>query len=271
MLAVRAFVNGCISLARRSAVSFSIAGGCAMDFAFPSVATIATLWEWVRSNFGLWVAVLKDPASVIGSQDLAAPETTLKAAQFAAFCWFISAVANAPWSLAILKVEPSVALLVVGFVLTFLTALIFAATHHIVARIVRGKGSFNAVLVTSLYGMAFYPLVELPNYIVIDREMVVAISDPANEDKLGILLAATSGTRLAIAALAVGTLFVYLVWKFTPVICIVQRVGRIRGVFVAFMTLAVGAMAWSNVQQPIVHGLVQKEPKAGLPSHFSSR
>ncbi len=131
---------------------------------------------------------------------------------------------------------------VINFVLAAITIFIYIVAQLISAKVVRGKGSFNACAISVLYATAFWPLVYLPVIATLDRHKLYK----------GIL----SNTHPALSFSDVGTLSIdyglwliiglFVVMRIASMMKVVHNVGRYRAFFICILTMPL-AMTVDNV------------------------
>lgn len=209
-----------------------------MEVPVPSLENLKAGWSWTVEKLQLWFEVLKDPAGVLKKIDLNSTTSAIDAIQFAIFPILLACVITLP----IYLMTKDTTLGFLGyFIVALITAagstLVYSIAQRISAIFLRGKGTFNACAIATLYAAAFRPLVDLTNYFQVNhRELIRKVSDGNTRNALPPdELITLTGDFLITLVLAA-----YLTVKFVPVTCYVHGVGRLRAVMIIWLTMIIG-------------------------------
>jgi hypothetical protein len=200
-----------------------------MEVPVPSLDNVKTVWDWALGQLGSWFKVLSNPVAVLSAIDLDSSDATIKAIQFAAFPLTLGPALMTPISLLNEGIRTSVGIFgyfVANVILNVFTLGIAVVGQRLGAKLVRGKGSWNACAISSLYGTAFWPIFVLTAYVGANYPE----STKGAEAPPGPMLI------VSITALVSG---LYVLLKFIPMTMFVHRVGRFRAWVICSITVIV--------------------------------
>ena len=203
-----------------------------MEIPVPSLESIKAVWTWTTSQVETSFKVMRDPVAILSDVDLTSTASIIKALQFAAFPILLLAALDIPVSVTVEKIRTSIG--VVGYFVydVFASVLligIVVGAQRAAAVLVRGKGSLEACVISTLYGTAFWPIAALPGFTVINyRDFVGKDLD-------------TPAAIFAFVAVGITLFLVFVLFlsKYVPMARHVHKVGRLRGVVIVLLVMAI--------------------------------
>lgn len=199
-----------------------------MALELPPVETIRTLWDWTRQNLDLWARTFGSLRGTPEGRDLDGAETLIAALQFSFFAIFLALLVELPIAALIWPGWMAPTRLLALAAEHYIQIVVVALCQRAVAFALRGGGSLRACLVATLFGTAYWPLVNLSDYAV--------LADPGSGTALiGCDFSRDTAPRLLrmpriVTLLAVDLgLLAFLLTRFIPAIRLVHGVGAVRG------------------------------------------
>jgi hypothetical protein len=127
---------------------------------------------------------------------------------------------------------------------------IYALSQRFSAAVVFGRGRMNACLIATLYASAFWPLVVLQNFEMIEFAVPFSTALKGNGNIFELL---TRGqlVELTLSGLLATVLSIYLLSKFVQMARATHKVGRVRACMISFGTILVGTTTTLVVFEPI--------------------
>jgi hypothetical protein len=210
-----------------------------MEVPVPSLENIKAAWAWAIDQLDIWFQVIRDPVATLSAIDLDSPKETIKAIQFAVFPLMLGPLLMIPIPLFVPDVGSSLGIVgyfIVNVILNVLGAYIASVGQRLGAKVLRGKGLFNARAISTLYGMAFWPVMVLNVYIGANHHDVYR--------KLDAQIGLTASDYLTPLTDVIGFLVVgaFLLSKYVPMTRYVHKVGRFRAFCICLFTIAVSAV-----------------------------
>jgi len=208
-----------------------------MDIPTLSLEFLKTGWNWTIERLELWIELLRDPLERTRSIDINSTSAIVDAVQFAVFPLALTTIITLPLYLAI----KDHALGFTGYLIaaTFdncALLFVYAIAQRAGAIIMRGKATFNACLVVTLYASAFFPLVGLEDYVMMGRGHLYSkvLTDRS--------LDPAETTQFLFDSLFLLALAIYLTFRFVPVTRHVQKVGTFRAIAIIWLTMFIGGI-----------------------------
>lgn len=180
---------------------------------------VVPLGRFLLRQLSVWVAVVRDPLKVVSEAVSEPPQSILPALSLALFAYLLTLMVAFP-RLVLAGMDTSrTTIFIADFVLTFMSFGLIGLTVYVVGWLLGGRGSLLSSLVAGLYLTAFWPIVQLTDYVL-----------SPDLSWLGLSVKAVTIAHMAI--LATVTVFVagFVTVKAGPVIGYVHGFSRARAV-----------------------------------------
>ncbi|WP_020586357.1 hypothetical protein [Desulfobacter curvatus] len=205
-----------------------------MEIPFPSKEFFVFVANWMKKNLHLWLMVLQNPCSSVVQPDSDLTEAACSALSFLLFVYVIVLVIVLPEFVLFYGIDvknPMVILIDCISVILFM--IFFGSLLFLFGKVVGGKGNFLTVFISSIYLVAFWPIIQMTDYLIVPnnnfRESVMSGKELQLTD---------SGDAFFVLMVFLLLLIIgiYLVIKTVPIVRQVHKVGTIRATVVSVLT-----------------------------------
>jgi hypothetical protein len=206
-----------------------------MDILSIPKESLVAVANFYKEQFLVWWKIVKDPLVVISQFDLNDINSIFPALKLYVFVYtgmffFGTPKLYAAYSLNILNP----AIILVDFLVTSLSVIVFIVSLHYSARILRGRGEFVKSLISGLYLTSFLLLLYFPDFFIFAKPewKSLGCGKPPVQD-----WAALKAPDIILFFVTTAILIV-IIKKTLPVLKYVHSIGRLRAVVSSISGLA---------------------------------
>ena len=205
------------------------------------------LARFARKQLMVWLAVVRNPFTVISKMDLRSTKAVAPALRFVVFVYAVTLLVALPKMFLYQHVAVSSGVVVLtDFVVTALGFCLVGLTLYAAGKLMGGRGRLLGSMIAGLYLTALWPIVQVTDYVL----------SPELPD-LG--PRGTVVVRAVLLAIVVMFVVVLIVAKVSPVMAHVHRVGRVRApiaVLIQVLLIFVGLFLFLR---PLFEKLARKQ------------
>jgi hypothetical protein len=224
-----------------------------MGLSFPSKELVATISEYSKEQFAIWVDVIKSPISVISRFELDSMNSVIHAVRFVLFVYAIIFLVALPGMVVFYKIDITKPVFILAdFMVVVLALLLFGLLLNFAAKIMRGHGKLRHSLLAGLYLSAFWPIVQTTDYLLLPSPQ---LRSTMTGESVTTWLPIDYVT-IFLALILIPTIGIYLIVKTVPVIKYLHSVGSFRATIIALVAYGFTLIVWQLSLIPLFQGLI---------------
>lgn len=227
-----------------------------MEIPFPSKAFFQLLAKWLKENLRLWLMVLHNPSAAVVPPDSDKMVAMSSAFSFLAFVYLIVLVIVLPEMTIFYGINVKDPLVIlVDFISVILLMVFLGALLFFFGRVLGGKGSFFRVFVSAIYLVAFWPIVQMTDYLIVANDSIREYYVSGKEIQ-------AADMSIADAVIMGGTVVLLLVFglflviKTVPMVKELHSIGTFRAAIVTVLTYTSCLGLGNLFMVPILRGLI---------------
>jgi len=221
-----------------------------MGLPIPSKEFINELGVFFKEQFSVWLKVVKNPISVISNCDPESSQSFIESARFALFVYALVIFVALPGLVLFYKANiKNPIFFIVDFISYGLILLTFGAMLHLSAKIMFAKGWLSFSLLASGYLAAFWPILQMTDYLLLPSPHLRASVTGENvSEVLPVDIIVFFMLLVLLPSIAW-----YLIAKTVPVVKHIYSVGTIRAAIISLlafgMLVIVSQLAFLPIMQ----------------------
>jgi len=142
-----------------------------MEIPFPPKEFFSFIASWLKQNLRVWLMILRNPSSAVVQPDSDLTEAVSSALSFLLFVYFIVFVIVLPEFVLFYGIDVKNPLVIlIDFISVLLFMAFLGSLLFFFGRVVGGKGNFLRVFVSSIYLVAFWPILQMTDYLVVSND-----------------------------------------------------------------------------------------------------